>query len=82
MTGLKEAGYEFSVPDGAFYLFCKSPGGDDVEFVRHLQKYNILAVPGVGFGGPGYFRLAYCTSENVIEKAIPKFKEAIVSFKK
>jgi aspartate aminotransferase len=82
MAGLNEAGYEFSVPDGAFYLFCKAPGGDDVDFVRHLQKFNILAVPGVGFGGPGYFRLAYCTSEKVIEKAIPKFKEAINSFSK
>jgi aspartate aminotransferase len=80
MAGLKEAGYEFTEPEGAFYLFCKSPGGDDVNFVRHLQKYNILAVPGVGFGGPGYFRLAYCTSEKVIEKAIPKFKEAFASF--
>jgi len=82
MAGLKEAGYEFSVPDGAFYLFCKAPGGDDVKFVRHLQKFNILAVPGVGFGGPGYFRLAYCTSEKVIERAIPKFKEAFASFNK
>lgn len=82
MAGLKEAGYEFPVPDGAFYLFCKSPGGDDVDFVKHLQKYNILAVPGVGFGGPGYFRLAYCTSEKVIEKSIPKFKEAMFSYNK
>lgn len=80
MVGLKEAGYEFSEPEGAFYLFCKAPGGDDVKFVRYLQKYNILAVPGVGFGGPGYFRIAYCVSEKVIEKAIPKFKEAITSF--
>lgn len=81
MKGLKEAGYEFAEPEGAFYLFCKTPGGDDVEFVRHLQKYNILAVPGIGFGGQGYFRLAYCTSEKVIEKAIPKFKEAIQTYK-
>ncbi|HNX23423.1 MAG TPA: pyridoxal phosphate-dependent aminotransferase [Spirochaetota bacterium] len=81
MSGLKEAGYEFTEPEGAFYLFCKSPGGDDVKFVRHLQKYNILAVPGVGFGGPGYFRIAYCISEKVIERSIPKFKEAIASFK-
>jgi len=81
MTGLKDAGYEFPEPEGAFYLFCKAPGGDDVNFVRHLQKYNILAVPGVGFGGPGYFRIAYCISEKVIEKAIPKFKESLASYK-
>ena len=81
MSGLKEAGYEFNEPEGAFYLFCKAPGGDDIAFVKHLQKYNVLAVPGVGFGGPGYFRIAYCVSEKVIEKAIPKFKEALASFR-
>jgi len=80
MSGLKEAGFEFPEPEGAFYLFCKAPGGDDIAFVKHLQKYNILAVPGVGFGGPGYFRIAYCVSEKVIEKAIPKFKEAFASY--
>ena len=81
MAGLKDAGYDFFTPEGAFYLFCKAPGGDDVSFVKHLQKYNILTVPGVGFGGPGYFRIAYCISENVIEKSIPKFKEALASYK-
>lgn len=80
MNGLKDAGYEFAHPDGAFYLFCKAPGGDDVKFIQHLQKYNILAVPGIGFGGPGYFRLAYCVSENTITGSIPKFKEAKESF--
>lgn len=80
MNGLKDAGYEFVHPDGAFYLFCKAPGGDDVAFIRHLQSYNILAVPGVGFGGPGYFRLAYCVSEATIKGSIPKFKEAIQSY--
>jgi aspartate aminotransferase len=80
MAGLKDAGYEFSEPEGAFYLFCKSPDSDDVKFVKHLQQYNILAVPGVGFGGPGYFRIAYCVSENVIERSIPKFKEALKTY--
>lgn len=77
VRGLKSAGYVFPVPEGAFYIFCKSPIKDDVAFVQHLVKYNILAVPGVGFGGPGYFRLAYCVPEDVISRAIPKFKEAI-----
>ena len=80
MKGLKDAGYEYINPDGAFYLFCKAPGGDDVAFVSHLQKYNILAVPGVGFGGPGYFRLAYCVSENTIVNSISKFKQAFNEF--
>ncbi|HPB81497.1 MAG TPA: pyridoxal phosphate-dependent aminotransferase [Spirochaetota bacterium] len=79
VEGLRSAGYEFPVPEGAFYIFCKSPLKDDVAFVQHLLKYNILAVPGVGFGGPGYFRLAYCVSEDVIARSLPKFKEAIES---
>lgn len=79
--GLSKAGYTFPLPEGAFYLFCKSPIDDDVAFVRHLQKYNILAVPGSGFGGPGYFRIAYCVSEDVILRSLPKFKEALENIK-
>ncbi len=81
LNGLREAGYEFAEPEGAFYVFCKSPVDDDVDFVRHLQKYNILVVPGSGFAGPGYFRIAYCVADKVIERAIPKFKEALASYK-
>ncbi len=75
--GLKSAGYTFPMPEGAFYIFCKSPLADDVKFIQHLQKFNILAVPGSGFGGPGYFRMAYCVPEDVIKRSIPKFKEAM-----
>jgi aspartate aminotransferase len=49
--------------------------------VKHLQKYNVLVVPGTGFGGPGYFRIAYCVGENVISRSIPKFKEALEALK-
>lgn len=76
-AGLKESGYTFPMPEGAFYIFCKSPIDDDVRFVQHLVKFNILAVPGSGFGGPGYFRMAYCVPEEVIKRSIPKFKEAL-----
>ena len=75
--GLREAGYSFPLPEGAFYIFCKAPIDDDIAFVQHLQKYNILAVPGSGFGAPGHFRLAYCVPESVIIRSIPKFREAI-----
>lgn len=70
-------GYEFARPQGAFYLFPRAPIEDDVEFVRRLQDQNILTVPGSGFGGPGHFRIAYCVSEKVIEKALPGFEKAI-----
>jgi aspartate aminotransferase len=74
--GLAEAGYEFIKPQGAFYLFPKSPIPDDVAFVRLLQEENILVVPGSGFGGPGYFRIAYCVDEQTIESAMPGFARA------
>ncbi|MCP4130762.1 MAG: pyridoxal phosphate-dependent aminotransferase [bacterium] len=77
VEGLRAAGYDLIKPEGAFYLFCKAPGGDDIKFVQHLQEYNILAVPGTGFGTPGYFRLAYCVSEDTIKRSLEKFKEAI-----
>ena len=77
MEGLRFAGYDFVRPEGAFYIFCKSPIPDDVAFVNHLQKFNVLTVPGSGFGDAGYFRIAYCVSENIIQRAVPKFKEAL-----
>jgi aspartate aminotransferase len=73
---LTEAGYEFLKPKGAFYLFPKAPGGDDLSFVASLKEENILAVPGRGFGRAGYFRLAFCVSEKVIAAAAPGFARA------
>jgi len=72
--GLKAAGYDLTIPAGAFYLFPKSPLPDDVAFVRLLQEENILVVPGSGFGGPGYFRIAYCVDDETIEKSLPGFQ--------
>lgn len=76
VKGLQDAGYDLNVPQGAFYLFPRSPIDDDVAFIRELQKENILAVPGTGFSGPGYFRLTYCVPEQVIERSIPGFRKA------
>jgi aspartate aminotransferase len=76
-NGLTEAGYEVVKPEGAFYLFCKSPIPDDTAFVNHLLKYNILVVPGSGFAGGGYFRIAYCVDDNTISRSLPNFKKAI-----
>ncbi len=75
--GLQEAGYEFDVPDGAFYLFPKSPIENDVAFVHRLKEQNILAVPGTGFGGPGHFRLSYAVPDKTITGSIPGFKKAL-----
>ncbi len=74
---LMEFGYECVKPEGAFYLFPKSPIEDDVQFVAYLQKKLILVVPGTGFGGPGHFRISYCVSDDTIEGSLNGFKEAI-----
>ncbi len=74
-------GYEFVRPEGAFYLFPRTPVEDDVAFVAQLQEENILTVPGSGFGGPGHFRIAYCVSDDVIERALPGFEKAIKKVK-
>jgi len=78
--GLAECGYEFEKPLGAFYLFSKTPVADDVEFVRALQKEMILTVPGTGFGGPGYMRIAFCVDDETIIKAMPGFKKVIEQY--
>ncbi len=72
---LIEAGLSVVKPMGAFYIFPRSPIPDDVAFVRELQKHKILAVPGVGFGTPGHFRLAYCIPMDVIERSRQYFLE-------
>jgi aspartate aminotransferase len=74
---LAEAGIRFAMPKGAFYFFAEAPGGDDQAFVRALLAQNVLAVPGSGFGFPGYFRLSFSVDEAVIMKAADGFKAAV-----
>ena len=74
-NGLTEAGFECLKPEGAFYLWMKSPIADDKEFVAKAKEYNILMVPGSSFAGPGYVRLAYCVSRETCQNSIEKFKE-------
>ncbi len=73
---LDQAGYDFLHPKGAFYLFPKAPIEDDVRFCAILQENMILAVPGRGFGAPGYFRLAFCTDEKIIKGSAEGFTRA------
>jgi aspartate aminotransferase len=78
--GLASFGFEFVKPQGAFYLFPRTPIEDDVAFVGALQEENILTVPGTGFGGPGHFRIAYCVSDETIEKALPGFEKVMKKY--
>jgi aspartate aminotransferase len=72
LTGM---GYSIVKPQGAFYMFPKLPDGDDIGFIRELHRRRVLAVPGRGFGEPGYFRLVYCTDDRTIEGALPVFQK-------
>lgn len=74
-NGLKECGFECIKPEGAFYLFVKSPIDNEKEFCLQAKKYNILMVPGSSFACPGYVRLAYCVSYETIVNSLPKFAE-------
>ena len=75
--GLTALGYEVANPDGAFYLFVKAPGGDAVAFSEKAKQKDLLLVPGDGFGCPGYFRLCYCVSNEMIQRSLPVFRELI-----
>jgi aspartate aminotransferase len=79
--GLAGFGYEFVKPSGTFYLFPRSPIPDDVEFVDALKEERILVVPGTGFNGPGYFRIAFCVDDSTIKNALPGFERAIGKYK-
>lgn len=80
-NGLKELGFDCIKPEGAFYLFVKSPVEDEKEFCAAAKKYNILIVPGSSFGCPGYVRIAYCVSYETIVNSLPKFKELVQEYK-
>ena len=77
LTGM---GYSVFKPQGAFYLFPRSPIEDDVAFVDTLQQWNVLTVPGQGFGSPGYFRISYCLEDRVLEGAMEGFAGAAKMF--
>ena len=72
---LTEMGYSCVYPDGAFYLFMKTPEPDAEAFCRRAMKENLLVVPGDSFGTPGYVRIAYCVSPDMIERALPVFRK-------
>jgi aspartate aminotransferase len=74
LTGM---GYDCVRPEGAFYLFPRAPGGDDLAFTALLQRHLVLVVPGTGFGTPGHFRIATCVADAVLERALPRFEKAI-----
>ncbi len=81
-NSLTEMGYECAKPDGAFYLFVKAPNDDANAFSEKAKlDHNLLVVPADGFGCPGFFRLSYCVSNDMIRRSLPAFKAMIESYK-
>jgi aspartate aminotransferase len=80
-NNLTKMGYQLVKPQGAFYMFPRSPLENDVDFVHELQKQNVLTVPGRGFGCPGYFRISYCVNHKTLEGALTGFKSVAGQFK-
>ena len=80
---LTEMGYQCAKPDGAFYLFVKAPGGDDEAFCEKAKReHNLLVVPGTGFECPGFVRLSYCVSNDMIRRSLPAFRALIQAYEK
>jgi aspartate aminotransferase len=77
---LVKLGFDLVKPQGAFYLFPRSPIPDDVAFTQAAAKYNLLLVPGSGFGSPGYFRIAYCVPKQLILSSFPAFEKVAKEF--
>ena len=79
-NGLQKAGLTCIKPEGAFYLFVKSPIADEKEFCQKAKEYHLLIVPGSSFACPGYVRLAYCVSYETIVNSLPEFKKLAAEY--
>jgi len=77
---LARMGYRLNKPQGAFYMFPKSPVKDDIAFVKELLESRVLVVPGSGFGAPGYFRIAYCVDDRTLAGSLAGFEKAARKF--
>lgn len=78
---LSSYGYDVVKPQGAFYLFVKSPSGDGAEFSERAKRYELLIVASEDFGCPGYARISYCVKTEMIKRALPAFKKLMDSYK-
>ncbi len=81
VSSLRGMGYACVEPQGAFYLFLKSPEPDDMAFSERAKRYDLLLVPGAGFGAPGWVRLAFCVQTEMIERSLPRFKALADSYR-
>ena len=80
LEGLEACGFTCTHPCGAFYLWMRSPVPDEKSFVQKAKEYNLLLVPGSSFAGPGYVRLAYCVSPDMIRRSLPAFRKLAADY--
>lgn len=78
---LTRMGYHCAKPAGAFYLFIEAPGGDSEAFCEAAKKYDLLLVPGTGFGCPSYMRASYCVDYEMIQRSLPAFEKVMAEFR-
>ena len=78
---LRAMGYHVVQPGGAFYLFPRSLEADDMAFSERAKQFDLLLVPGSGFGAPGHFRISYCVPTEMIERSLPKFRALAESYR-
>jgi len=80
-SALTEYGFKVVKPDGAFYMFVKSPEKSSLDFCERAKKYELLIVPGDDFGCKGYARISYCVAPDMLERALPAFKKLAESYR-
>ena len=81
VSALREMGYHVAEPGGAFYLFPCSLEPDDLAFSQRAKQFDLLLVPGSGFGAPGHVRIAYCVQTEMIRRALPRFQALADSYR-
>ena len=81
VSALREMGYHVAEPGGAFYLFPRSLEPDDLAFSERAKQFDLLLVPGSGFGAPGHVRIAYCVQTEMIRRALPRFQALADSYR-
>ena len=78
---LRAMGYHVVQPGGAFYLFPRALEADDLAFSERAKEFDLLLVPGSGFGAPGHFRISYCVQPEMIRRSLPKFRALAESYR-
>jgi aspartate aminotransferase len=77
VAALREMGYELHVPEGTFYLLPRSPLADDLAFIEWLAEHDVFCLPGTIMEMPGYFRISLTANDEMIERALPQFAQAL-----